>query len=89
MRWCLPFDAGRRLWVGGRPGAKGENARQRGELVRASSWWATRPWRPAVAFYGNQLCERFQQVACLNLARGGRSTKSYRAKGCGTPCCSS
>lgn len=31
--------------------------------------------------YGNALCERFQQVACLNLARGGRSTKSYRAEG--------
>lgn len=31
--------------------------------------------------YGNQLCERFQQLACLNLARGGRSTKSYRAEG--------
>ncbi len=31
--------------------------------------------------YGNQLCERFQQVACLNLARGGRSSKSYRAEG--------
>lgn len=31
--------------------------------------------------YGNALCEQFQQVACLNLARGGRSTKSYRAEG--------
>jgi lysophospholipase L1-like esterase len=31
--------------------------------------------------YGNALCEKFQQVACLNLARGGRSTKSYRAEG--------
>ena len=31
--------------------------------------------------YGNALCEMFQQVACLNLARGGRSTKSYRAEG--------
>lgn len=31
--------------------------------------------------YGNALCERFQQVACLNLARGGRSSKSYRAEG--------
>jgi lysophospholipase L1-like esterase len=31
--------------------------------------------------YGNALCERLQQVACLNLARGGRSTKSYRAEG--------
>jgi lysophospholipase L1-like esterase len=31
--------------------------------------------------YGNQLCEHFQQVACLNLARGGRSSKSYRAEG--------
>ncbi len=30
--------------------------------------------------YGNALCERFQQVACLNLARGGRSSKSYRAE---------
>lgn len=31
--------------------------------------------------YGNALCSRFQQVACLNLARGGRSSKSYRAEG--------
>lgn len=31
--------------------------------------------------YGNALCEKFQQVACLNLARGGRSSKSYRAEG--------
>lgn len=31
--------------------------------------------------YGNALCEQFQQVACLNLARGGRSSKSYRAEG--------
>ena len=31
--------------------------------------------------YGNALCEQFQQIACLNLARGGRSTKSYRAEG--------
>jgi lysophospholipase L1-like esterase len=31
--------------------------------------------------YGNALCARFQQVACLNLARGGRSSKSYRAEG--------
>lgn len=31
--------------------------------------------------YGNALCARFQQVACLNLARGGRSSKSYRVEG--------
>nr|WP_255719395.1 rhamnogalacturonan acetylesterase [Pelomonas sp. P8] len=31
--------------------------------------------------YGNALCARFQQVACLNLARGGRSSSSYRAEG--------
>jgi lysophospholipase L1-like esterase len=32
--------------------------------------------------YGNALCERLQPaVACLNLARGGRSTLSYRAEG--------
>lgn len=31
--------------------------------------------------YGNALCARFQQVACLNLARGGRSSKSFRAEG--------
>jgi len=31
--------------------------------------------------YGNALCARFQQVACINLARGGRSSKSYRAEG--------
>lgn len=31
--------------------------------------------------YGNALCASFQQVACLNLARGGRSSKSYRAEG--------
>lgn len=31
--------------------------------------------------YGNALCEKFQRVACLNLARGGRSSKSYRAEG--------
>ncbi|MFG6468918.1 rhamnogalacturonan acetylesterase [Roseateles sp. BYS87W] len=31
--------------------------------------------------YGNALCARLQQVACLNLARGGRSTKSYREEG--------
>lgn len=31
--------------------------------------------------YGNALCAHFQQVACLNLARGGRSSKSYRAEG--------
>ena len=31
--------------------------------------------------WGNALCERLQQLACLNLARGGRSSKSYRAEG--------
>jgi len=31
--------------------------------------------------YGNALCARLQQVACLNLARGGRSSMSYRAEG--------
>ena len=32
--------------------------------------------------YGDALCERFSpEVACLNLARGGRSTLSYRAEG--------
>jgi lysophospholipase L1-like esterase len=31
--------------------------------------------------YGNALCARFQQVACLNLARGGRSSLSFRAEG--------
>nr|WP_255763444.1 rhamnogalacturonan acetylesterase [Pelomonas sp. P7] len=31
--------------------------------------------------YGNALCARLQQVACLNLARGGRSSRSYRAEG--------
>lgn len=31
--------------------------------------------------YGNDLCEQFPLLACLNLARGGRSTKSYRAEG--------
>ena len=31
--------------------------------------------------YGNALCAQFQQVACLNLARGGRSSRSYRAEG--------
>ncbi len=31
--------------------------------------------------YGNSLCARFQQVACLNLARGGRSSRSFRAEG--------
>ncbi len=31
--------------------------------------------------YGNALCAKLQQVACLNLARGGRSSKSYRAEG--------
>ncbi len=31
--------------------------------------------------YGNALCGKFQQLACLNLARGGRSSKSYRAEG--------
>lgn len=31
--------------------------------------------------YGNALCARVQQVACLNLARGGRSSKSFRAEG--------
>ena len=31
--------------------------------------------------YGNALCAAFQQVACLNLARGGRSSSSYRAEG--------
>ncbi len=31
--------------------------------------------------YGNALCEQFPLLACLNLARGGRSTKSYRAEG--------
>lgn len=31
--------------------------------------------------YGNALCARFQQVACLNLARGGRSSMSFRAEG--------
>lgn len=31
--------------------------------------------------YGNALCARFQQVACVNLARGGRSSMSFRAEG--------
>ncbi|OWQ93511.1 hypothetical protein CDN99_03320 [Roseateles aquatilis] len=32
--------------------------------------------------YGDALCARFKpEVACLNLARGGRSSKSYRAEG--------
>lgn len=32
--------------------------------------------------YGDALCARFRpEVQCLNLARGGRSTKSYRAEG--------
>lgn len=31
--------------------------------------------------YGNALCQRLDQLACLNLARGGRSSKSYRAEG--------
>lgn len=32
--------------------------------------------------YGDALCARFQpEVQCLNLAKGGRSTKSYRAEG--------
>ncbi|RTL40004.1 MAG: rhamnogalacturonan acetylesterase [Burkholderiales bacterium] len=31
--------------------------------------------------YGNALCARLQQVACLNLARGGRSSLSFRAEG--------
>ena len=32
--------------------------------------------------YGNALCQRLEPaVACLNLARGGRSTLSYRAEG--------
>lgn len=32
--------------------------------------------------YGDALCARFRpEVQCLNLAKGGRSTKSYRAEG--------
>ncbi len=31
--------------------------------------------------YGNALCARIQQVACINLARGGRSSMSFRAEG--------
>ena len=31
--------------------------------------------------YGNAMCAEFQQLPCLNLARGGRSSKSYRAEG--------
>lgn len=31
--------------------------------------------------YGNALCQSLDQLACLNLARGGRSSKSYRAEG--------
>ena len=32
--------------------------------------------------YGDALCARFQpEVSCLNLAKGGRSTKSFRAEG--------
>lgn len=31
--------------------------------------------------YGNALCQRLDKIACLNLARGGRSSKSYRAEG--------
>lgn len=31
--------------------------------------------------YGNALCARVQQVACINLARGGRSSKSFRVEG--------
>ncbi|MFG6415449.1 rhamnogalacturonan acetylesterase [Roseateles sp. DC23W] len=31
--------------------------------------------------YGNALCARVQQVACVNLARGGRASKSFRAEG--------
>lgn len=31
--------------------------------------------------YGNALCQRLPLLACLNLARGGRSSKSFRAEG--------
>ncbi|WP_431050833.1 rhamnogalacturonan acetylesterase [Roseateles sp. L2-2] len=32
--------------------------------------------------YGDALCERFKpEVTCLNVAKGGRSTKSFRAEG--------
>jgi len=31
--------------------------------------------------WGSALCARLQQIACLNLARGGRSSRSYRAEG--------
>ncbi|HSY30100.1 MAG TPA: hydrolase, partial [Burkholderiaceae bacterium] len=32
--------------------------------------------------YGDALCRRFQaNVTCLNLAKGGRSSASYRAEG--------
>jgi len=31
--------------------------------------------------YGDALCALFKQVQCVNMAKGGRSTKSYRAEG--------
>ncbi|MEJ6007692.1 rhamnogalacturonan acetylesterase [Paucibacter sp. AS339] len=31
--------------------------------------------------YGNALCQSLDKLACLNLARGGRSSKSFRAEG--------
>ncbi|MEL4179451.1 rhamnogalacturonan acetylesterase [Roseateles sp. PN1] len=31
--------------------------------------------------YGNALCHSLDKLACLNLARGGRSSKSYHAEG--------
>ena len=36
----------------------------------------------SVTGYGDALCQRFDAaVTCINLARGGRSTKSFRAEG--------
>ncbi len=56
-------------------GAASSNATLRVILV-GDSTMATR------SGYGDALCARFKpEVTCLNLAKGGRSTKSYRAEG--------
>jgi lysophospholipase L1-like esterase len=48
---------------------------------RASCWWATPPWPRAPATATRSAALFKWQVECLNLARGGRSTKSFRADG--------
>jgi hypothetical protein len=65
-------DAGRR--PRGRPGKRRRRARARDPGRRFDDG--------ARAGYGDAFCARFTpEVSCINLARGGRSTGSFRAEG--------